>query len=127
MVNIDTDNYRTVGQYLISKTCKKLYPCRHEVIDTQTGTEVGMSGTAIYTMLLKDGLSDSHFDEYKEYIRKQEHPTPEEIAETQKRVDEMNQLMSAQKNPQEENDKKMHQFKASSRLDKLKAKNNIAT
>jgi hypothetical protein len=42
-------------------------------------------GSNIYKLLLAEGVSDSHFDMYKEFIRRNEHPTPEEIAETRRK------------------------------------------
>jgi len=86
-----------------------------------------MFATDIYTMLLNDGLSDSHFDHYKEYIRKRDHPTPEEIAKTQEQVEERKKHKLAQDMQNQKTLKLTHQFKASSRLDRLKAKNNIST
>jgi hypothetical protein len=42
-------------------------------------------GREIYKILKKDGITDEHFEQYKEYIRRTEHPTEEEKKEDKER------------------------------------------
>ena len=65
-----------------------------------------MFGDDIFILLQNIGKSYKHFDDYAEFIRKRDHPTPEEISEKEKQEEITNK------------------YKASSRLERLKAKNN---
>ncbi len=121
----DLNSYRTVGKYQISNMCLQSYPCQHSIIHTETGETKQMYGSAIYTLLKEDGMSDAHFDRYAEYIRRHEHPTVGELANERHNEQTMQENRLAHKKRKEEQDKIINQFKASSRLDKLKAKNNI--
>jgi hypothetical protein len=121
----DINSYRTVGKYQISNMCLQSYPCQHSIINTETGETKKMYGSAIYTLLKEDKLSDAHFDEYAEYIRRHEHPTVGELADKRHYEKTMQENNLAHKKRKEEQDAITNQFKASSRLDKLKAKNNV--
>lgn len=116
---------RTIGKYEISDLCLLSYPCQHYIKNTETGESSRMSGANIFCMLRDDGLSDTHFNDYAEYIRKRDNPTPEEIAEkeTQNRINE--ERREQQKREKEEKERITNSYKASSRLERLKAKNNV--
>lgn len=59
-------NYR-VGKYIISDVCRQTYPCKHSFINTETNTNLYLSGDEIYNILKRDGLSHPHFNEYAYY------------------------------------------------------------
>ena len=79
-----------------------------------------MSGDDIYRLFHKEGLSDSHIDVYAEFVRQRDFPI-------QRKNDQLRIQAEAEreKNEQEEQQKRIDQYKASSRLDKLKKKLNI--
>ncbi len=106
----------------------RLDVCRHDVVDTVTNIKTRLRGNEICYFLKKHNFSISHFDKYKsdyEYFRKQFDPTPEDII--QKEVEKA--IKEEQEKKLAEELKKMdeitNKYKASSRLDKLKGKNNI--
>jgi hypothetical protein len=77
-----TDVY---GNYEIENTCYETYPCKHYVINKQTGEKRMMSGDDIFCLLRDNGFNCEHFDEYSEYVRGIEHPTEEEMREDERR------------------------------------------
>ena len=120
----DLNGYRKVGKYEISNNCKEIYPGRYHV-KFENGDARWMSGDKIYRLFKSEGLSDPAIDQYAEFVRQHDHPT---LQEMKKRVE--NQLMikiQTDKREKEyvEQQKIVNQYKASSRLDKLKMKNNI--
>jgi hypothetical protein len=93
-----------------------------------------MFGDNIYILLKDIGKSDKHFDIYAEYIRKRDHPTAEEISERENRErrfqeqeeqEEQEEQAERRKIEREEQEKITNQYKASSRLERLKTKNNV--
>jgi hypothetical protein len=82
----DTTGYRTVGSYEISKMCLQSYPCQHCIgkVGDNRGEYSLLSGCDIYKLLLEEGISDSHFDDYGEHARCMEHSTPEDIVQLQR-------------------------------------------
>lgn len=76
-------------------------------------------------MLRDDGLSYKHFDYYAEYVRKRDNPTPEELAERESQRKKIDEQQEKRRREREEMEKLTNTYKASSRLEKLKAKNNI--
>jgi len=70
-----------IGKYKISKRCLLTYPCKHYITNLETGEQHLLLGDKIFVILQKDGLSIPHFDSYKEFIRKRDNPTMEELAE----------------------------------------------
>jgi hypothetical protein len=117
--------YRTVGKYKISDLCLQSYPCQHYVTNTETGKSGRLFGDEIYCMLRDDGISDEHFDKYAEFIRKRDNPTPEEIAQYEAREKELEEQSKKSEEERVQRNKLTNTYKASSRLDKLKEKNNI--
>jgi len=111
--------YRTVGKFQISDLCLQTYPCKHYII-FENGDKAMMSGDKIYTLLTDNQLSDDHFHCYGEYIRKRDFPTPEEIQQRAERVIKMKQYNEDRIKKQKEQEQIIQQYKASSRLDKLK-------
>jgi len=106
----------------------RLDVCRHNVVDTVTNIGTCLKGNEICYFLIKHNFSISHFDRYKsdyESFRKHFDPTPEDII--QREVEQ--QLKEEKEKKLAEERKKMdeitNKYKASSRLDKLKEKNNI--
>jgi hypothetical protein len=85
-----------------------------------------MSGDKIYCILRDNNLSDNHFDGYAEYIRKRDNPTPEEITERQEKQRRLQEAQEESRRLYEEKQRVTNQYKASSRLERLKAKNNIS-
>ena len=65
---------RTIGAYQVSVVCLQTYPCKHYVHFKNGGSKL-MLASDIYRMLQTDGISDKHFDEYAEFVRKQDDPT----------------------------------------------------
>lgn len=121
------DGHRIVGKYEISNMCNKTYPCKHHIKNMETGeVQTYVLGDKIYEMLKADGISDPHFNEYKEFIRKRDNPTQEEIQEKIEKERRIKESMDKWKREREELAKITNTYKASSRLEKLKNKNNIA-
>jgi hypothetical protein len=118
------NSFRKVGKYEISTTCLQSYPCKHKVI-FENGETTMMSGDKIYRLLNKECLSYKHFDCYAEYVRRQDFPTPEEIKETEEKILEIEKSNEIRKKEYNEQQKIINQFKASSRIEKLKMENNI--
>jgi hypothetical protein len=113
-----------VGEYYISDSCDLTYPCKHYMTTLdESGVKI-YSALDIFKKLQAKGLSHEHFEYCREIIRKRENPTPEDLAENpadkeerEKKIAEHEQII-----------KEYHiiqNTKASSRLEKLKAKNNI--
>ena len=114
-----------IGDYEISDLCFSSYPCQHYVKNTVTGRTKSMYGHDIYILLKDIGKSDKHFDIYAEYIRKRDHPTPEEIFERENRERLFQEQAERRRIEREEQERITNQYKASSRLERLKAKNNV--
>ena len=114
-----------IGRYTISSMCLQSYPCIHSVYDENTAITRTMYGDDIYCMLQDENLSHEHFDTYKEYIRRHQNPTAEELAEDiaykakieeqrkQREIEEVKRVLERDK------------YKASSYLERLKARHNI--
>lgn len=51
-----------------------------------------MCGHNIHRLLLKDGLSNEHFDQYKEYVRRRDKPTDIEKYQSKKSRDRNKEL-----------------------------------
>ena len=118
--------FRKIGKYKISTLCLQTYPCKHYVVDTEKGNDIGtLSGDRIFCMLRDEGISDPYFDEYAEFVRKRENPTPEELAERIAEKQRTLERIARQRKESEELTKKTNQYKASSYLEKLKAKHGV--
>ena len=119
------NRFRTVGKYKISNICLQTYPCKHYITFENGETEM-MSGDEIYRLFKSEGLYDKHIDSYAEFVRQRDFPTPEEIKEREDDRIRMQQI--TEKRAKEENERQqiVNQYKASSRLEKLKNKNNIS-
>jgi hypothetical protein len=118
------NGFRKIGNYEISQICLQSYPCQHS-IKFENGENKRMYADNIYRLFKSEGLSDPHIDSYAEFVRQCDFPTPEEI---QKRKDDQLIIQQASKKREEqyaEQETIIKQYKASSRLDKLKQKNNI--
>jgi hypothetical protein len=118
------NTFRKVGKYEISTICLQSYPCKH-YIRFENGETMMMSGAKIYGLLNAEGLSDKHFDCYAEYIRRRDFPTPEEIKQREEENLKIEQSIKIREKECNEQQKIVNQFKASSRIEKLKMKNNI--
>lgn len=119
-----------IGKYIIERRCYQTYPCQHYVTDTETGIRKRTLGSNIYKMLVKDGLEKTypffnHYKEYAEFIRRQENPTEEEIRQDQVEAEMRRIQIEKQKNEREEIERITNMYKASSRLERLREKNNI--
>jgi hypothetical protein len=106
----------------------RLDVCRHNVVDTVTNIGTCLKGNEICYFLIKHNFSISHFDRYKsdyESFRKHFDPTPEDIIqrEVEKAIKEEKEKKLAEE--RKKMDEITNKYKASSRLDKLKEKNNI--
>lgn len=117
-----SSDYFEIGPYQISNRVKKVYPPIHTVIDMRNGETRQRSGPAIYEMLLAEGISDSHFNQYADFIRKRDYPTEKEIAERIAYEEKRKARAEIRKREQEEQTKIIDTYKASSYLEKLKAK-----
>ena len=123
------DKYRIIGDYEVSVMCLQTYPCKHYI--RKRGEEkFGIQlGDDIYWMLKEQGIHDNHFEEYADFARIKYEPTPEEIIQKQledearqKRMEEQN---AKWKREADERTKIVNASKASSRLEKLRAKNGV--
>jgi hypothetical protein len=119
-----SNTFRKIGEYEISNRCLQSYPCKH-YIKLKNGNTKLMSGDKIYRLFKTEGLSDPHIDKYAEWVRQQDFPTLEEIMK--KKNDPLRIQQDSEKRAKEEEEKQkiINQYKASSRIDKLKNKNNI--
>jgi hypothetical protein len=122
------NRYEKIGKYEISEICLQSYPCQH-YIKFNDGEIKTMRADNIYRLFKSEGLSYPHIDEYAEYVRQRDFPTPEEI---KKRKDDFREASEKRAKENEirakeeaEQQKTIDQYKASSRIDKLKNKNNI--
>ena len=113
------NSFKKVGNYEISDICLESYPCKH-IIQFEDGRRQIMSGDDIYRLFQMEGLTDPHIDKYAEFVKQQDFPSVEEI---KKRTDDKLRIQEISKKRAEEEaeqQKIIHQYKASSRLDKLK-------
>lgn len=79
------ESYYTIGKYKISHMCFLTHPCKHYVENTYTYEITLMCGDEIYYMLKEEGLSNPHFNDYEEYVRKRDNPTIEEKEEMERK------------------------------------------
>jgi hypothetical protein len=116
-----------VGEYMIDEGCFLTYPCKHYIKskDDYGSTLKLHLATDIFKKLQAKGLTHEHFEYCREIIRKQENPTPEEIAEAQAAEEERERKRVEQEQKWKEKQDLINRTKASSRLERLKAQNNI--
>ncbi len=121
-----TDVY---GNYEIENMCYETYPCQHYVTNKQTGERTMMSGNDIFCLLRDNGFNCEHFDEYREYVRRIEHPTEEEMRENERRKKRWEEAIKRQEQERKQEkielERVTNKYKASSYLDKLKERNNV--
>ena len=120
------NNFYDIGKQRVSKVCLETYPCQHHITDMTIGDKFMSYGSHFYIKLRDEGLSHPHFDKYKEYVRKIENPTPEEIIAREKELKEREDRIIKQeeerKKVKEEQDKITNKYKASSYIARLKAR-----
>lgn len=116
--------FRKIGKYEISNLCFQTYPCKH-TIKFENGETQLLSGATIYCLFKSEGLSDTHIDSYAEWVRQRDFPSPEEIKKREDDILIIQQDSEKRKEEAIEQQKIVNQYKASSRLDKLKNQNNI--
>jgi hypothetical protein len=114
-------DYKKLGTLMISNTCYLTYPCKHNVQDMVTGEIKMMSGKDIFIYLRDQGISDKHFNIYEDYISKEKSLL--DTFEKTFQIAKERQIKDTEKNI--ENKKEGHMYRASSRLERLKQKNNI--
>ncbi len=78
---IKGNEFRLIGKYWISELCLESYPCKHYV-EVKNNTLKVIDSPTIFKMLREENVYNKHFYKYKEYVRKIENPTPEEINES---------------------------------------------
>jgi hypothetical protein len=87
--------FRKIGNMYVSTMCLDTMPCQH-VVQSKLSffslfgkpKHVTMNGADIYRELQKQNVSDPlHFDNYKEYVRRIDSPTPEEMEENKRRAE----------------------------------------
>lgn len=117
-----------VGEYMIDEGCFLSYPCQHYIKSKNNyGSTLKLHhATDIFKKLEAKGLTHEHFEYCREIIRKKENPTPEDIAEAQAAKNEMERKIEEQEQKRKEHDELINRTKASSRLERLKAQNNIS-
>lgn len=128
----------TMGDYEIEQTCfNSTYPCKHWIKYKKRAKL--MTGDKIYTLLKNKKMTHTHFEKYGEYIRKRDFPTPQEMEEQEqererllKRQQELHELEQEQERKKqkwmreyEEKQAITNKYKASTMIEKLKAKHNI--
>lgn len=117
------------GKYEVSSLCMMTSPCEHYVRNTYTDKIYLMNGIEIYDMLHTEGIHDSHFDEYAEVSLQRKNPSEEDkrmLKEYEKLEREMLIKHEEEKRERERQTQLGQQYKASSRLERLKAQNNIS-
>lgn len=135
MENIN-DLYYAVGDFQISKICKKTFPCKHDVLNTKTNETCVILGTEIFKLLKENNISIAHFNKFDPNRRicasasgSIEYLTPEQEKQREKRLEqyrvECEKQLEEANIKRKEQQKIIDQFKASSHLEKLKTKNNI--
>lgn len=117
------------GKYEVSSLCMLTSPCKHYVRNTYTDKIYLMNGIDIYDMLHTEGIHDSHFDQYAEVSLQRKHPSQEDermLKEYEKLEREMLRKREEEKIEIERQKNLGDKYKASSRLERLKAQNNIS-
>ncbi len=133
-IDIYKDTFQ-VGKYKISSLCLHSYPCKHYVEFSKYGIDLLhcftskrklYSGDHIFTMLANDNLSHPHFDVYKEFIRKRDNPTNEEMAV--KRMLHEQHLKKMEQQKLEAANRKMiiDKYKSSTYIERKKLKHTTA-
>lgn len=118
------NSFRKIGKYEISNHCLHSYPCKHK-IKFENGVTKLISGDKIYRLFKSEGLSDPHIDSYAEWVRQCDFPSAEEIKKREYDLLIIQQASEKRAKEATEKQKIVNQYKASSRLDKLKNQNNI--
>ena len=118
------DDFKKIGRYKMSKMCLSTYPCQHS-IKFENGDTKLMSGGDIYRLFKLEGLYDPHIDSYAEWVRQQDFPSPEEIQMRKNNELSIQQAYEKATQAAAEQQHIINQYKASSRLDRLKNKHNI--
>jgi hypothetical protein len=117
------DGFRKIGKYEISNMCLESYPCKHRIKFENGETQI-LSGDKIYCLFKSEGLSDAHIDSYAEWVSQFYLPSPEEIKTHEDDLLIIQQYSKKREKEAIEQQKIVNQYKASSRLDKLKNQNN---
>lgn len=120
----ELNSFRKIGKYEISNICLQSYPCKH-YIKFKNGDTKLLSGDKIYRLFKSEGLSDLHIDEYAEWVRQCDFPSAEEIIKSKNDILRIQQASEKRAKETAEEQKIVNQYKASSRIDKLKNQNNI--
>lgn len=118
------DSYREVGNYELSTLCMESYPCQHYVKFKNGNTRL-FTSDIIYRIFKSEGLSDPHIDKYAEFVRQHDFPTPEEIVIIKNMKLKNQEVIEKREKEADEKQKIINQYKASSRIDKLKKQNNV--
>ena len=117
------------GKYEVYNLCMLTSPCKHYVRNTDTDKIYLMNGLDIYDTLHKEGIHDAHFDQYAEASKNRKNPSEEDkrlLKEYEKLELEMQRERQKEKDTIKRQKELGEQYKASSRLEKLKAQNNIS-
>lgn len=121
----DSDTIRVDG------LCICTLPCLHYVEFKQEQPKrirIRMKGDDIYKHIqAENGTMPEHFKFYEEYIRKMEHPTPEEIEDERQKEEARKKQYEEQAKKAQELTKLIHDTKASSYIEKLKNKHNVVS
>lgn len=113
------------GDFKISNICYQTYPCKHHVTNEKLGiNDEIMSGTKIYELLKKHNCELGHFAKYQEFIRVRYFPTGAERKEKKERIIQQQKRIDKQHQEYLEKQLIINNTKASSRLEKLKERNN---
>jgi hypothetical protein len=91
----------------------------------QTGKTWLYRADDIFVMLRNDGLSHPHFDEYKEFVSHNAKELRQKFYDEVEKI-RLNPLNAERDRKQKELDIIVNKTKASSRIEKLKNKNNIS-
>ncbi len=124
-------NYKIFkSEYVIKNGIEDVSHCLHDILDLTTGRKSTFCGDQIWYLLKKNNISIEYFEgcnkknKYEKF-RKCYHPTPEDIEE-KKIQDEIDEIDRKELDDYlEQRNKYISKKKASSRLEKLKEKNNI--
>lgn len=125
------DDYPTLtgsyvcGSYDIQHLCYQSFPCQHYVRKCGGGDADWrlISGKEIFSLLKKDGVSDPHFDKYKKITNPL--VAMYNAFMKDKELAEIRENQRLQEKEREKQAAIINKYKASSRLEKLKAKNAI--
>lgn len=118
------DGYFQIGDYKVSTRCLETFPCQHRIVNVKTGTVYPFSSSQFYHTLKEEGLSHPHFDKYAGVIKRRTDKEKTSLQIIADALEERRLLkeMQEQQIQRDEQTAVTNKYKASTYLEKLKAK-----